>query len=91
MSNSEMQTKVNELRELRRMAEELNAEITAIQDVIKAYMTAAGADELTGKDYKVTWKPVTSTRLDASALRKAAPELCERFTKTATVRRFCVA
>lgn len=90
MSNNEMQSKVNELRELRRMAEELNAEIAAIQDAIKAYMSASAVDELAGNDYKVTWKLVTSTRLDASALRKAAPELCDRFTKTATVRRFCV-
>lgn len=91
MSNQEMQSKVNELRELRRMADELDAEITAIQDSIKAHMTAIGAEELTGTDYKITWKTVTSSRLDAAALRKAAPELCERFTKTANTRRFCVA
>ena len=91
MSNQEMQSKVNELRELRRMAEELDAEIVAIQDSIKAHMTAIGAEELTGTDYRITWKTVTSSRLDAAALRKAAPELCERFTKTASTRRFCVA
>lgn len=91
MSNQEMQSKVNELRELRRMAEELDAEIMAIQDSIKAHMTAIGAEELTGTDYRITWKTVTSSRLDAAALRKAAPELCERFTKTASTRRFCVA
>ena len=91
MSNQEMQSKVNELRELRRMAEELDAEIVAIQDSIKAHMTAIGAEELAGTDYRITWKTVTSSRLDAAALRKAAPELCERFTKTASTRRFCVA
>lgn len=91
MSNQEMQSKVNELRELRRMAEELEAEITAVQDSIKAHMTATGAEELTGTDYRITWKTVTSTRLDAAALRKAAPELCERFTRTTASRRFCVA
>ena len=91
MSNQEMQSKVNELRELRRMAEELDAEIMAIQDSIKAHMTAIGAEELAGTDYRITWKTVTSSRLDAAALRKAAPELCERFTKTASTRRFCVA
>ena len=91
MSNQEMQSKVNELRELRRLADELDAEITAIQDSIKAHMTAIGAEELTGTDYRITWKTVTSSRLDAAALRKAAPELCERFTKTASTRRFCVA
>lgn len=71
MSTIEMENKVKELRELRRMAEELEAEISAIQDSIKAHMTAAGVEELAGADYKVTWKAVTSSRLDTTALRKA--------------------
>ena len=91
MSTFELQDKVNEMRELRRMAEELDAEITAIQDSIKAHMEATGADELTGVDYKITWKPVTSTRLDTAALKKALPEIAERFSKTTTTRRFVLA
>lgn len=91
MSNHEMQSKINDLRELRRMADGLSAEINSIQDEIKAHMTAIDADELTGADFKVTWKTVTSSRLDAAALRKAEPELCERYTKTTTTRRFNVA
>ena len=59
MSNTEIQSKVNELRELRRMADELTAEIENIQDAIKAHMTAIDADTLTGVDYKITWKTVT--------------------------------
>ena len=55
------------------------------------HMTAIDADELSGADFKVTWKTVTSSRLDAAALRKAEPELCERYTKTTTTRRFNVA
>ena len=54
MSNTEIQSKVNELRELRRMADELAAEIEAAQDAIKAHMTAIDADTLTGVDYKIT-------------------------------------
>ena len=46
MSNTEIQSKVNELRELRRMADELTAEIESIQDAIKAHMTAIDADTL---------------------------------------------
>ena len=91
MSTFELQNKVNEIRELRRMAEELDAEITAIQDSIKAHMEATSADELTGADFKITWKAVTSTRLDSAALKKALPEIAERFSKTTTTRRFTVA
>lgn len=91
MSVNEMESKVKELRELRRMAEELDAEIAAIQDSIKAHMTAEGVDELMGTDYKITWKEIRSNRLDTSALKKAMPELCERFTVATVARRFNVA
>ena len=85
-----MNEKIKELRELRRMAEELQAEIDTIQDSIKAELTAQGVDELTGADWKITWKAVTSTRLDTAALKKALPDIAKRFSKTTTSRRFVV-
>ena len=94
MSNTEIQSKVNELRELRelrRMADELTAEIENIQDAIKAHMTAIDADTLAGADYKITWKTVTSSRFDSTAFKKAMPEFAERFIKSTTSRRFTVA
>ena len=91
MSNIEMQSKVDELRELHRMAEELDNEISAIQDAIKSHMTAQGVDELIGTDYKITWKEITSTRIDTTALKKALPDVVSRFTKATTTRRFTVA
>lgn len=91
MSTFEIQNKVNDLRELRRMADELQSEIDAITDAIKAHMDATGADELTGADYKITWKSITSRRLDTTALKKALPDVVERFSKTTTARRFVLA
>lgn len=91
MSINEMESKVKELRELRRMAEELAAEIDSIQDSIKQHMDAEGVDTITGTDWKVTYKAVTSSRLDTTALKKALPDLAQQFTKTTTARRFCVA
>ena len=91
MSNTEIQSKVNELRELRRMADELAAEIESAQDAIKAHMTAIDADTLTGTDYKITWKSVTSSRFDSAAFKRAMPDLAERFIKPTTSRRFVVA
>ena len=91
MSINEMDSKVKELRELRRMADELAAEIEAITDTIKGYMEAQDMDTITGTDWKVTWKTVTSSRLDTTALKKVAPELAQQFTKTTTSRRFCLA
>lgn len=91
MSNTEMQSKVDELRELRRMAEELDSEITAIQDAIKSHMTAHGVDELSGTDYKITWKEISSVRLDTVALKRELPDVAARYTKQSITRRFCLA
>ena len=91
MSMNELETKVAELRELRRMAEELSAEIAATEDELKAYMTNNGTDEIYGPSFKITWKQVTSSRLDSKALKAAAPELWQRFSKSTTSRRFIVA
>lgn len=91
MSVDTMNEKVKELRELRRMQEELAAEIEAIQDELKAHMDTHGMDTLLGFDWKVTWKPVTSNRLDSTALKKELPDIDARFMKLSTVRRFVLA
>ena len=91
MSISELDMKAKELRELARRAEELQAEIDAAQDAIKAHMDSQGVDTRAGSDWKVTWKPVTSSRMDTAALKKALPEIAERFRKSTTNRRFVLA
>lgn len=91
MNTIELSKKMQELRELRRMAEEIQSEIDAITDLFKAEMDAHATDKLTGLDWKVSWKPVTSSRLDTTALKKALPDVVERFSKTTTVRRFSIA
>ena len=91
MSTTEINAKVKELRELRRMADELATEIEAVQDSIKSQMDAQGVDTMAGADWKVTWRPVTSTRLDSSALKKELQEIAARFMKQTTTRRFVLA
>ena len=91
MSSSELSSKVQELRELRRMADELAAEMEAISDSIKAEMSAREVDELTGSDWKVTWKAVTTSRFDAKAFKATHAELYGQYTRETTSRRFTVA
>ena len=88
MIMNELERKVSELRELRRMADDLSAEITALEDDIKAHMEDLSTDTLHGNDFKITWKSITSSRLDSKALKGAAPELWERFSKQTNTRRF---
>jgi predicted phage-related endonuclease len=89
MSINELEAKVRELKELQTLIEEAQEEAESIKDQLKAHM--GEREELRAGGYKITWKPVTSSRLDATALRKALPEVAERFTHSTTVRRFCVA
>ena len=91
MGTIELDSKIKELRELRRMAEELQAEIDGITDTIKAEMTARNVDTLIGADWKATWKEVTSNRLDSAALKKELPDIAARFMKASTSRRFTLA
>lgn len=91
MSMNELENKVAELRELRRLQEEIAAEITATEDSLKAYMTANNTDTLHGPTFKITWKEVESSRLDGKALKAAAPTIWEQFAKQTTTRRFILA
>ena len=91
MSINEMESKIRELRELRRMADEIAAEIETLQDAIKSEMTARNTDTLTGTDWKVTWKAVTSKRFDSAAFKKTHGELYEQYTKETTSKRFLIA
>lgn len=89
MSINELEAKARELRQLQALIDEAQAEAEALKDAIKAAM--GDADTIQAGEYKITWKPVTASRIDTTALKKALPEVAERFTRTTTARRFCVA
>ena len=88
MSNPNMEAKVKELMELKRMKEEIEAEIAAAEDEIKAVMRSE--ETLLAGAFKVDWKTVITSRIDTAALKKVMPEIAERFMKQTTTRRFCV-
>lgn len=85
MSTSEIESKVRELRQLQALIEEAQAEAESI----KAAM--GDSEAIQAGEYKITWRPVKTIRIDTTALKKALPDVAERFTRTTTTRRFCVA
>ena len=91
MSTNELTSKIRDLKELKAMAEEIAAEITTIEDAIKAEMTARETEEMMIDVYKIRWTRVKSNRFDSTAFKKAMPELAEKFTKTTETRRFSIA
>ena len=88
MSITEITEKITEYQELKRMLEEIEAEMTALQDEIKAHM--GDSELLMAGPYKVMYKTITSSRLDTTALKKALPDVAAQYTKTTTTRRFTV-
>ena len=89
MSINEIEAKARELRQLQALIDEAQAEAEAIKDAIKAAM--GDSESIQAGEYKITWKAVTTSRIDTTALKKAMPDVAERFTKETTSRRFCVA
>lgn len=88
MSDHNMEPKIKELMELKRMREELEAEITTIEDEIKNRM---GTEEtLLAGSYKVSWTTYTSSRFDSTRFKKDHAELAAAYTKQTTSRRFSI-
>jgi len=89
MNIKELESKVRELRQLQALIAEAEAEAEAIKDAIKAEM--GDTESVQAGEYKITYKAVTTARVDATALKKALPGVAARFTKETTARRFVVA
>lgn len=89
MSINDLETKCRELRQLQALIEEAQAEAEAIKDAIKAHM--GDTETAYAGEYKITWKAVTASRIDTTALKKALPDVAQAFTRETTTRRFIVA
>lgn len=90
MSTKDLEKQITELKELQRMAEDLNAEITDIQDTIKAEMAARNTEEITAGAFKVRWKAITSKRLDSKALKADHADLYALYSVETVSRRFSI-
>ena len=91
MSTKEMTAKIEELKELEALLEEVKAEAEAIRDEIEQQMIAEDTEELTAGQYIVRWTSVLSNRFDTTAFKKVMPELYKAYTKQVSSRRFSIA
>ena len=88
MSANEIQSKARELKELKVMKEELEAEIAAIEDILKAAM--GEQEEMFCGEYKLTYQTVSTSRFDSTAFKREHADLAAAYTKSTTYRRFSV-
>jgi len=90
MTAQELTKTVRELKELKVMAAELSAEITTLEDTLKAEMTARNTDEMTVDVFKVRWTSVVSNRFDISSFKATHANLYQQFTKPIETKRFSI-
>ena len=88
MSIHEMEAAARELRQLQALIEEAQAEADALKDRLKAAL--GDAESVQAGEYRITWKAITSSRIDTAALKTALPDVAERFSIRSTTRRFSV-
>lgn len=83
--------KMAELAQYKRILEEVQATVEGLQDEIKRYMIENGMETLTGTEHKASYKPVTSTRIDTSVLKRDMPDIASKYIKTSVSNRFIFA
>ena len=91
MSQNEMISKIEQLREWESILEEAQAEVEAIRDCIKTQMLDQGTEELQVGTYIIRWTSVLSNRFDSTAFKKEYAELYKTYTKQVASKRFSIA
>lgn len=81
MTKAELTEKVNQLRELKAMKEELENEVKDAERQIIEYMTENGIDTEITADAKITYKPQSRTTLDKDKLTEILGEDLKPFEK----------
>ena len=79
---------MSELAQYTRMAEEIAATVDSLRDILKKHMEENGLDSIAGSEHKASYKAVTSSRIDTTALKRDLPEIAAKYTKTTETRRF---
>ena len=77
-----------ELAQYKRLQEDAAAMVESLTDTLKQYMADNRLETLTGAEHKATYKTVTSSRIDTTALKTALPDIAARYTKTTEIKRF---
>ena len=90
MSTNDLVMKVEQLKELENLLEEVKVEAEAIRDEIKQEMMARDTEELEAGKYVVRWTSILSNRFDTTAFKKVMPDVYKAYTKQISSRRFSI-
>ena len=81
ITKSELEAKVNELRNLRAMKEELESEVKAVERDIITYMTENAIDTEITDTAKITYKPQSRVTIDKDKLKEILGDDLKPFEK----------
>lgn len=84
MTKQELEKKVNELRSLKALKEELENEVKAAEQEIISYMNEKEIDTEITDTAKITYKPQSRTSLDKEKLSEILGEDLKPFEKVST-------
>lgn len=88
MAMDNLNALMREIAEYTRMAEEIGATPDSLKDTLKKHMEENGLDSIAGSEHKASYKAVTRSRIDTTALKRDLPEIAAKYTKTTETRRF---
>lgn len=91
MSTNDLVMKVEQLKELEELLEEVKTEAENVRDEIKQEMLTQDTEELEAGQYIIRWTSVLTTRFDTTAFKKVLPDVYKAYTKQITSRRFSIA
>jgi predicted phage-related endonuclease len=91
MTQIDIEGKVKALKEYKLLKEDLEAQITSIEDEIKAEMTAREVEEMVAGPFKIRWTKFITNRFDTTAFKAIHKDIYDLFIKPQEGRRFSVA
>ncbi len=91
MSTNDLVMKVEKLKELEELLEEVKTEAESVREEIKQEMLTQDTEELEARQYIIRWTSVLTNRFDTTAFKKVLPDVYKAYTKQITSRRFTIA
>ena len=90
MTTAQIIKKVEELKSLEELLEDVKIEIETLKDELKLEMIETNQNEVIAGKHILRYTEVLSNRFDSTAFKKVMPDVYKEYTKTVTSRRFSI-
>ena len=91
MTDRQLENRIRKMQELEAQQKELDAQIAAITDEIKADLESKGEQEHKTPNFVIRWKEIISSRIDSKSLKADLPDVYARYCRESASRRFTIA